>query len=126
MRLCCAYACACAWSGGAIGNRRHVDAIGDLAIEHYHELANKVTPPFWGQAWRAFNSHVEESWLFRCAFPSSLLCVYRKCCSALIMKLPTELHAENIAAISQLPTLCAQKRCGAKLHVVVSRGVFLA
>ena len=44
-----------------------MDAIGDLAIEHYHELANKITPSLGVQAWRAFNGWVESNWVFRCA-----------------------------------------------------------
>lgn len=56
--LCCAWCATC---------RRHVDAIGDLAIEHYHELANKITPSLGVQAWRTFNGWVERNWVFRCA-----------------------------------------------------------
>ena len=61
--LCCTRCATC---------RRHVDAIGDLAIEHYHELANKVTPSLGVQAWRAFNGWVENNWVFRCVLDTLL------------------------------------------------------
>ena len=50
--------------------KRHVDAIGDLAIEHYHELANKVTPPMSTQVWRAWNGWVESNYIFRKLVPA--------------------------------------------------------
>lgn len=50
--------------------KRHVDAIGDLAIEHYHELANKVTPPLSTQVWRAWNGWVEGNYIFRKMVPT--------------------------------------------------------
>jgi hypothetical protein len=50
--------------------KRHVDAIGDLAIEHYHELANKVTPPMRTQVWRYWNSWVEDNYIFRKLVPT--------------------------------------------------------
>lgn len=67
-------ACVHMWVGHRGSYRRHVDAIGDLAIEHYHELANKVTPSLGVQGWRVFNGLVENNWLFRCAC-RILLCV---------------------------------------------------
>ena len=80
----------------------HVDAIGELAVEHYHvscnpitavflavqkrrvaqgvplpqELANKVTPSWTTRAWRAFSGVVEESTIFRKAIAPGYTSLY--------------------------------------------------
>ena len=49
--------------------KTHVDAIADLAIEHYHELANKVVRPLPQRVQLKVQAAVESSWFFQLCSP---------------------------------------------------------